>query len=322
MTDFWSARRAGMLVLIAVLVALPMALQNPFQMGIAINIGFNAIVAVGLNLLIGYAGQISLGHAGFLGLGAYFSAITVSRFGWPPLLSLVVAAAVVGVLAFLVARPILRLKGHYLAMATLGLGIIISIVLNQEPEWTGGPDGMAVPDFTVFGYTITPAFINPIEWYVIVSVLLVLAVWLSLNIIDSPVGRALRAVHGSEVAAEVVGVDTTRFKVLVFVISAVFASIAGSLHGHYLGFINPAEAGFFHSVELVIMVVLGGMASTFGAVVGAAILTALPQLLTFLEDFEHLIFGLIMMLVMIFLPKGIVPSLEARFRRNKHEESA
>lgn len=322
MTDFWSARRAGLLALIAVLVVLPFLLQNNFQMDIAIRIGFNAIVVIGLNLLIGYAGQISLGHAGFLGLGAYFSAITVSDFGWPPLLSLVAAAVVVGLLAFVVARPILRLKGHYLAMATLGLGVIISIVLNQEGELTGGPDGMAVNDFSAFGVTITPAFIDPTGWYILVACLLVIAVWLSLNIIDSPVGRALRAVHGSEVAAEVVGVDTTRFKVLVFVVSAVFASVAGSLQAHYMGFISPAEAGFFHSVELVIMVVLGGMASTFGAVIGAAILTSLPQFLTFLEDYEHLIFGLIMMAVMIFLPKGIVPSLEGRFRRRKHEEAA
>jgi branched-chain amino acid transport system permease protein len=306
-------RRGGLLALALVIAILPLLLQNNFQYDVAIRIGFNAIVVVGLNLLIGYTGQISLGHAGFLGLGAYFSAVTVSTHGWPPLVALVVAAVVVGVLAFTVARPILRLKGHYLAMATLGLGVIISIVLNQEAEITGGPDGMIVASFSVFGFEFVKAW----HWYWLVGVLLLLATWLSLNIIESPVGRALRAIHGSEVAAEVVGVDTTRFKTLVFVVSAVFASVVGSLSAHYVLFLSPQQAGFFHSIELVIMVVLGGMASTFGGIVGAAILTALPQFLTFLEDYEHMIFGLIMMLVMIFLPKGIVPSVAALFRRSK-----
>lgn len=312
MQTFLSSRWAGLVLLAIVIALVPFGLQNNFQFDIAVKIGFNAIVVIGLNLLIGYAGQISLGHAGFLGLAAYFSAITVTRYGWPPMLSLVVAAVVVGLLAFIVARPVLRLKGHYLAMATLGLGIIISIVLNQEAGLTGGPDGMIVDPFSVAGFTLKKAR----EWYWLVGVLLWLAVWLSLNLIDSPVGRALRAVHGSEVAAEVVGVDTTRYKVLVFVISAVFASVVGSLQAHYVAFISPQQAGFFQSVEWVIMVVLGGMASTYGAVIGAVILTALPQFLTALEDYEHMIFGLIMMLVMILLPKGIVPSLQALRRRS------
>ncbi len=311
MRAFLTPRFAGMLALAVIIALLPALLQNNFQYDIAIRVAFNATVVIGLNLLIGYTGQISLGHAGFLGLGAYFSAITVTNFGWPPLVALIVAALIVGTLAFVVARPILRLKGHYLAMATLGLGIIIAIILNQESWLTGGPDGMSVAPFSIGGYELY----TQKQWYWVAGAILLFATWLSLNIIDSPVGRALRAVHGSEVAAEVVGVDTTRFKVLVFVISAVFASVVGSLHAHYVMFLSPIDAGFFHSVELVIMVVLGGMASTFGAIVGAAILTSLPQVLTFLEDYEHMIFGLIMMLVMIFLPKGIVPSLQGLLKR-------
>ncbi|MGC2855188.1 branched-chain amino acid ABC transporter permease [Novispirillum sp. DQ9] len=311
MRAFMTPRFAGLLALAVIIAVLPAFLQNNFQYDIAIRVAFNAIVVVGLNLLIGYTGQISLGHAGFLGLGAYFSAITATTFNWPPVVSLVVAAVLVGLLAFIVARPILRLKGHYLAMATLGLGIIVSIVLNQEAWLTGGPDGMTVAPFGIAGFELK----TQKQWYWVAGILLLLATWLCLNIIDSPVGRALRAVHGSEVAAEVVGVDTTRFKVLVFVVSAVFASIVGSLSAHYVMFLSPMQAGFFHSVELVIMVVLGGMASTFGGIVGAAILTSLPQFLTVLEDYEHMIFGLIMMLVMIFLPKGIVPSIQGLLRR-------
>ncbi len=303
-------RSGGLLALAVLIAATPLVLPNAFFFDVAVRAGINAIVCVGLNLLIGYAGQISLGHAGFLGLWAYASAVLTATYGWSPLLAMTVAAAVVGVLAFAVARPVLRLKGHYLAMATLGLGVIISIVVNNEAAITGGPDGMAVPPFDLAGWTVDSEAV----WYWLVGLTLWVAVWLALNIIHSPVGRALRSVHGSEVAAEVSGVDTTRYKTLVFVISAILASLAGSLSAHYGGFITPSDVSFFKSIELVTMVVLGGMASTFGAVVGAVILTILPQVLTWFADYEHMIFGLILMLTMIFMPKGLVPSLTALFR--------
>ncbi len=298
-------RTGGLLALAVVVAVLPGLLPNAFYYDVVILIGINAIVCVGLNLLIGYAGQISLGHAGFFGLGAYASAILTDAYGWPPLLALVAGALGVGLIAYAVAEPILKLRGHYLAMGTLGLGIIVSIVLNQEVGLTGGPDGMPVPGFSVLGLELE----GERAWYWLVGGLLVVSVWLALNLIDSPVGRALRAVHGSEVAASVAGVDVTRYKVLVFVVSAVLASFAGSLFAHYSGFITPSEAAFGHSIELVTMVVLGGMASTYGAVVGAAILTALPQLLTAFQDYETLVFGAILMGTMIFMRKGLVPSL-------------
>lgn len=233
-------------------------------------------------------------------------------YQWPPVLALLAGAVGVGALAFVIARPILKLKGHNLAMATLGMGLIIAIVLNTEDWLTGGPDGMPVPSFTLLGWW---ELSDERTWYAVVGVLLLIAVWLALNLIDSPVGRALRAVHGSEVAAEVMGIDTTRYKVLIFVVSAVFASIAGSLYAHYSGFISPVEADFFHSIELVTMVVLGGMASTYGAVVGAAILTVAPQLLTFFQDYEMLVFGAVLMSMMIFMRRGLVPGIAQLIRR-------
>ena len=299
------ARTGGMLALVASIVLLPLALTNDYFYEVAILVGLNAIVCVGLNLLIGYAGQISLGHAGFFGLGAYGSAILTGRFGWPPLAALPAATLAVALLAYLIGRPILRLRGHYLAMATLGMGVIVSIVVATEDRWTGGPDGMPVPPLAIFGATLT----GEGPWYWLVGALLAAAVWLSLNLIDSPAGRALRALSGSEVAAEVSGIDSARQKVQVFVISAVFAAIAGALTAHYSGFITPSKATFFHSIELVTMVVLGGMASTFGAVLGAAVLTTLPQLLTAFKEYEMVALGAIMMGTMIFMPKGLVPSL-------------
>ncbi|MBI2313814.1 MAG: branched-chain amino acid ABC transporter permease [Betaproteobacteria bacterium] len=304
-------RQGGMLVTAAVILALPLFLPNPFYYDVVIRIGMNAIMVVGLNLLIGYAGQISLGHAGFLALGAYASGILTGRYGWPPIAAMAAGMAGVGILAYVLARPILKLKGHYLAMATLGMGIIIFIVLTQESQWTGGPDGMSVPAFSLLGRELS----GEKNWYWVTGALLMLALWLALNVIDSPVGRALRALHGSEVAAQVAGVDTSHFKVLVFVLSAVIASATGSLMAHYIGFITPTVSSFFHSIELVTMVVVGGMASIFGSVVGAAILTMLPQLLSGFEGFELVAFGAILMLTMIFMPRGLVPTLAAKLRR-------
>ena len=270
-------------------------------------------MCVGLNLLIGYAGQISLGHAGFFGLGAYGSAILTARYGWPPVAALAATTAGVALIALLVGRPILKLKGHYLAMATLGMGIIVSIVIVTEDRLTGGPDGMSVPAFTLFGLSLAGERV----WYWVIGAGLLAAVWIALNLIESPAGRALRALHGSEVGAQVSGIDATRAKVGIFVISAVFASVAGSLSAHYAGFITPGKVGFFHSIELVTMVVFGGMASTFGAVIGAATLTLLPQLLTVLKEYEMVVFGAVMIATMVFLPRGFLPSLMLALGRRR-----
>ena len=303
----------GLYIVIAVLAVLPFVLPNSFYVDLAIRMAINAVIVLGLNLLIGFAGQISLGHAGFLGIGAYASAVLPTHFGWHPLLAMGAGALATGILAALVARPIFKLKGHYLAMATLGLGIIINIALRNEAQWTGGPDGMPVPAMGLFGFELS----SDKQWYWVVAALLVISVWASLNLIDSPFGRALRALHGSEVASQVVGVDVARYKVIVFVMSAMFASIMGSVTAHYIGFVSPNFADFFHSIELVTMVVVGGMASVFGSLVGAVLLTALPQALATFEGWETVVFGAILMGFMIFLPKGIVPTLAAKFGKGE-----
>jgi len=317
LTRLWSqgtaTRRHGLMVLAAVVLVLPLVLPNSFFMDIAIAVALNAMACVGLNLLIGYAGQISLGHAGFFALGGYGSAILSANHGWPAWLSLLVSSAAVGVLAFIVGRPTLRLKGHYLAVATLGLGIIISIVLATEDRITGGPDGMSVPPLLLFGWKVH----GELAWYAISGGALLLTVWLALNLVESPIGRALRALHGSEVAAETLGIHAARHKLLVFVISAVVAAVAGALTAHHAAFITPGQASFMHSVELVIMVVFGGMASIFGAVVGAAVLTTLPQLLTVLKDYEMVVFGAVLIATMVFFPQGLVPTVSRWVRRWK-----
>lgn len=303
--------RPSLLILAVVLAVLPLAMPNNYVIDVAVRIALAAIAAIGLNLLMGFAGQISIGHAAFVAIGAYSSGICTVRFGMPPLLAIVTAAVGAALVAWLIAKPILRLRGHSLTMATLGLGVIVNIVLINEVGWTGGPDGMPVPPLQIGAFTFTKV----LYWYALAAALLWVSVLLSLNLYESPAGRALRGLNGSEVAARVAGIDVGRFKVRVFVASAVFAAISGSLMAHYLGFISPSIAAFTHSVELATMVVLGGMASTFGAVLGTALLIALPQLLGGLQGYEMVLFGLVLMLTMIFLPKGLVPSIALKMRK-------
>jgi branched-chain amino acid transport system permease protein len=315
-------RLTGLYILTAVIVLLPVVFpDNYFVTVVAVSAGLHAILAVSLNLLMGYAGQISLGHAAFFGLGAYSSAILTTRYGWNPWPAMVAGAALTGGIAFAVARPILRLKGHYLAMATLGLGIIINIVLVQTGGFTGGPDGLGdIPVLSLFGWQVD----SDLRWYMVIGATLLLVTWLALNIIDSRSGRALRALHGSEVAAEMMGINTTVTKTAVFVLAALIASFAGSLFAHQQSFVSPDSFSFFFSIELVTMVVLGGMASTWGAIIGAIILTFLPELLVVFEDFEVMIFGAILMLMMIFLPQGLFVGLQGlirKLRKRRREHS-
>jgi len=311
----WAAhpRSGGTLLLALVVALLPLAMPNNYAYDVAIQVALNGIVCIGLNLLIGYAGQISLGHAGFFALGGYASALIASRWGVPVWLAIPGACLAVGALAYVIGRPTLRLKGHTLAMATLGLGVIISIVLTTEDRITGGPDGMSVPPLALFGLAVQ----GEKAWYWISGALLVATVWLALNLIDSPNGRALRALHGSEIASQTLGVDSARFKLQVFTLSAVLAALAGALAAHYAGFITPAKSSFLHSVELVIMVVFGGMASVFGAVIGAAVLTMLPQVLTVLKDYEMMVFGAVLVATMVLFPEGLVPSIARRWAGRK-----
>jgi branched-chain amino acid transport system permease protein len=302
-------RLASVSMLAVVIAVLPLFFPSAYYFRVAALVFIFALAAVGLNLLMGFAGQVSLGHAGFLGVGAYAVAIGPTHFGIPSWASLVCGAAASGLIAFAVGRPILRLKGHYLAVATLGFGLLIAILLTNEAGWTGGPDGMAVPRLVMFEWRARSSE----AWYAIAGATFVVGAFLALNLIDSPTGRAIRALHDSEIASSVLGIDVARAKVVIFVISAVYASVAGSYLALLNGHVTPDIAGFLRSIELAAMVVLGGTGSVFGSLVGAALLVVLPQALTVLHDYEHMAIGLILMAVMIFLRRGIVPSLAEAF---------
>jgi branched-chain amino acid transport system permease protein len=298
-------RLASTLVMAAIVVLLPLLFPSAYYYRVAALVFVFALASIGLNLLMGFAGQVSLGHAGFMGIGAYAVAIGPTHLGVPSWLSFVAGAVLSALVAFLVGRPILRLKGHYLAVGTLGFGLLLAIVFGNEARFTGGPDGMAVPRLILFGWPVRGAD----TWYWITAVSFLIGAALALNLIESPTGRALRAIHDSEVAARVLGVDVASKKLAIFVVSAIYASVAGSWFALLNGHITPDVSGFLRSIELVAMVVLGGMGSVAGSLVGAALLVVLPQTLTFLHDYEHMVLGLIVMTVMIFLRAGIVPTL-------------
>ncbi|MCA8906553.1 MAG: branched-chain amino acid ABC transporter permease [Rhodospirillaceae bacterium] len=306
------------LIALALCIALaPLAFPSSFYYRIGAVILVNGLAVTGLVILFGYAGQISLGHAGFAGIGGYSAALIPVHLEVHPVFGLLAGAVISGVLAFLIGRPVLRLKGYYLAVATLGFGILVFIVLNNEANLTGGPDGMGVESLGLRSLSNALGLgLNTSQvWYWFMGVVVLLGAYLALNLHASPSGRALRSLHDSEVAAGTLGVDVARYKLTAFVISAVYASLAGSFQALLDGFITPDIAGFLQSIEWMTMTVLGGAATVLGAIFGAGLLTALPQALTVFAEYEHMALGLIMMLVMIFLPSGLLPSLARQFRR-------
>ncbi len=309
---------------VSVLVA-PFFLRGNYLLNVLVFVGINTMLAVGLNLLLGYAGQISLGHAAFFGMGAYISGIITSRFPVDPFLIMILAAFAAGLLAFMIGLPILKLKGHYLAMATLGFGIIMYIIFNETVDWTGGPSGLSgIPNLRI-GSLI---FDNDLTNYYLVWVFTLVVMMLSINLSRSRIGRALRAIHDSEVAARVMGINARMLKVQIFTVSAVISAVAGSLYAHIVTFIAPASFGFNFSVELLTMIVIGGLGSIYGSFLGAAILTMLPEFLRVFQDFDIVIYGLLLILMTMFMPGGLISGMEAvakfvsrRFKKGNNDHA-
>jgi branched-chain amino acid transport system permease protein len=298
---------------------------------------YYSLLIVGLCVLMGYAGQISLGHAGFFAIGGYISAALTTRnlvphadhmavrlldslgclqagqdvYGDPllvvaPWMACILAILVALLVAFVLGIPVLKLKGHYLAMATLGFGIIIyRIVLASA--YFGEADGISgVPGFALApGLVVTGDISGRVTNYYIAWTVLLLAMLLLRHLIDSRVGRALRAIHGSPEAADAMGVDTARFKLQTFMLSAVFSALAGVLLTHYNGGIGPSEASVMKSVRYVAIVAVGGMANLWGALIMGMVLNFL-SLRGFFGSYDDAVFGLILITIMLFAPNGIL----------------
>lgn len=296
------------------LALLPFVVKNDYYLGVLVFTALNCLAATGLSLLLGYAGQISLGHAAFIAIGAYISALFSVRMGWSSWGAMGAGAFISALVALLIGAPSLRLKGHYLAMATLGFGSIIHIILVAWVDITGGPSGITgIPKLSIFGFALeTDRSFYYFSWGVVVT-----GLFFAFNLIHSRIGRGLRAIHGSEDAASSLGVSTSVLKIQVFVISAVYASVSGSLYASYVNYIDPGPFGVMHSVLLVTMVAVGGMHSLWGAVTGAVLLSLLPEFLSFLadylsnfgiayqSDYDTLVYGGILLFIMLYLPEGL-----------------
>ena len=292
--------------LVVFLLLFPAAVSgNRYYIRVMTNAGIYTIIVIGLNLLMGYAGQISLGHAGFFGIGAYCSGLLNVRLGLSPWAATILALIFTAGIAYLIGIPTLKLKGHYLAMATLGFGEVIFVVLNKLDWLTGNPDGLpGIEPFSIWRLRFSSDF--AIGQYCFAWVVALAILVLSLNITNSRVGRAFRAIHGSEIAASGMGINIAKYKVQVFVLSAVYTAAAGCLYAHFYRFIAPSTFHLQTSIRLVTMVVVGGLGNIWGAILGALLLTWLPEWLMVLKEYDIAFYGVLLMGVMIFIPGGLV----------------
>ena len=299
----WSASTGNAvrwLGLLAVLTAVPLS-GSAYLTNLSIVVALQAVVAIGLSLLMGYTGQISIGHAALYGLGAYGSALLALRAGVAPWLGIATACAGVGALAWGLGWLIFRLRGHHLAVATLGLGIIVHVAFVEMRAVTGGPDGLSgIPPLTIVGQALDSDFrFYPVAWGVCL-----VAMWLATRLIESPLGLSMRAIKESERATAALGTDVASLKRTILVVSAVFAALAGGMYAHYIRFVSPQPFDVGFSIRLIAMVAIGGFASVWGALIGAAVVTVVGEVLHTLGHFDVIAYGLMLVVLMIFLPRG------------------
>lgn len=296
----WLATIVGGLGLIHLLVMT--GFISPVYQQTLVTIMINIILAVGLNLIVGFSGQLALGHAGFMAIGAYATGIITKQTPGLPsfLISLVVGMLIAGIIAYLVGYPTLRLKGDYLAIATLGVGEIIRVVILNMPDLTNGAAGLSgIP-------------INLMNWR-LSYILMILVVLLIVNYINSSHGRATIAVREDEIATSSLGLNTTRLKVQAFIIGAMSAAVAGSIHASYLGVINPNQFTFDRSIDVLIIVVLGGIGSVTGSVVAASVLGMVNLFLQQFGAWRMIIYAFVLIVIMLFKPSGLLGNFEFKW---------
>lgn len=298
-------------VLLLLLLIIPLMVESNYLYSTLIIIGLYAIVVQGLGILMGYAGQVSFGHAAFFGLGGYTAAILTTRFHWPTLLALLASIILPGIIAGLIGRQTLRLRELYLALATLGFGILVHIFFVEGGGLTGGPSGISgIPNFSIGSIE----FDSDQKFFLLVWVILLLLLVGIYNLIHSRTGRALCSIRESEYAAENAGIDCAQLKLQAFIFSALLAGLSGGLYTFYVTFISPSPFGFHTSVQFVLMVVIGGLGTFWGPLLGAGVVVALNELLREIVplvipgaggEYQIIIYGMILVGLMIFQPKGL-----------------
>lgn len=297
------------LLLLAGMAIIPLFTQNPYFLGVWTFILINLFVVVGLDLLFGYTGQLSLGHGLFVSLGAYSSALLTTKAGWSGWLAMPIGILIAAVVGAMVAIPTLRLRGYYLAMATLGLPIVFEALVRVTSSFSGGSSGViSIPRLKLGSFALR----DPVHYYYFVLILLVPVVVIAWRLANSRFGLELHAIHADETAATSRGVDVVRRKITVFVISAMMAALSGSLYVHYIQFVAPNTFGLHFSLNIVVLLVIGGMGRIWGGALGVIILTWVPELLRFTSSWQPVIFGILLVTIMLFSPSGIAGLLRRR----------
>ncbi|NLI92425.1 MAG: branched-chain amino acid ABC transporter permease [Peptococcaceae bacterium] len=314
------SKYSGLLIAL-MLLAVPLAAQSNYLYSILIVIGLYTLLVHGLGILMGYAGQVSFGHAAFFGLGGYTAAILTTKFAWTPLPALLASVLLPGIVAAVIGRQTLKLRELYLALATLGFGILVHIIFNEGGELTGGPSGISgIPHLAIGGFT----FNNDRDFYILVWVLLVILMTGIKNLIHSRTGRALCAIRESEYAAENAGIDCALLKLQAFIFSALLAGLAGGLYAFYVTFISPSPFSFHASVQFVLMAVIGGLGTFWGPLLGSMVVVALSEVLREVVpliipnaggEYQIIIYGVILVVLMIYQPGGL-SGIKRYFRRN------
>jgi len=282
----------------------PLLDKNAYHMDLMTNVGIYVLLAMGLNVAVGFTGLLNLGYAAFFAIGAYTYALLNLHMGCPFWLGLPIGGLVSMIFGFLIGIPSIRVRGDYLAITTLGFGEIVRIAFNNLDRWTGGPNGLlgiARPNFFGFQFSV-----NATPYFYLVLILVAITAYLLLRMSDSKTGRALVAIREDELAASCMGIPTLHVKLTAFGTSSFIAGIAGAVFASKQTIITPDSFDFVLSVLILAMVVLGGMGNLWGAALGALVLGILPELLRGFASYRMLIFGLLMILMMIFRPQGIL----------------
>lgn len=318
-----TARNVGLVVLALAALLLPLAVKLPYYQHLVILALIWVVLSQGQNLIQGFTGYVSIAQAGFMGIGAYASTLMSVKLGWPVWLTMAAAPVVTAALAVLAGYPSLRVKGHYFAIVTLAYNMVIFIVLMTWGSLTGGEAGITnvprPPNIAIGG--LVWDFGSRVGYYYLVLAAAVVATVLCALILHSRVGRVLLAIRQNEVLIEAAGVQTWRYKLFAFVISASLAGLAGALYAHFIGFLNPDAFGVDHSLNAILAVILGGSGTLSGPVVGAFAVVFLPEYLRVAQDYRLVVYGFILVAATIFMPRGLVPlvvqglrSLVARFQ--------
>ena len=302
---------AWLLVTAGVLI-LPIILGEGYYLSVMNFIALYSMVAIGLCLLVGYGGQLSISHSAFFAIGAYASAIFCLRYGLHPLISIVLSQSIAVPVAWGIGAVVLRLKGHYLAIATLSFTIIVEVLIKETAWLTGGLQGLAsIPSIFLGDFLIDSDW----RFYFIVWPLTMLLLLFALNLVDSRMGRIFRATKESEDIARLFGADVKMYKVKLFILSSVYASFAGSLYAHFVTFISPVAGSIMFAIDIIMVLAFGGFTILWGAMLGAASLTFLNEYLTIFADYKRAIYGLALIVIMLFFPNGLLEGLKdsARF---------